>query len=125
MLSGLFAGLALLLAALGLSGMTAYAVTRRRAEIGLRLALGARPASIVWVAVARVSFLVAIGVAIGILASLGLSQSVAALLYGLKPQDPGMLAGATVMLMTVAALASGWPAWRASRIDPAIVLREP
>jgi putative ABC transport system permease protein len=125
MLAGLFAGLALLLAALGLYGVTAYAVTRRRAEIGVRLALGAGQASIVWVAVARVSFLVGIGVAIGTVASLGLSQCVAALLYGLEPQDPAILASATVMLMIVAALASGWPAWRASRIDPAVVLREP
>jgi putative ABC transport system permease protein len=125
MLSGLFAGLALLLAALGLYGVTAYAITRRRAEIGVRLALGAGQASIVRVAVGRVSFLVGIGVAIGTVASLGLARSVAVLLYGLEPQDPAILVGAAVILMTVAALASGWPAWRASRIDPAVVLREP
>jgi ABC-type antimicrobial peptide transport system permease subunit len=71
-----------------------------------------------------VSLLVGIGVAIGTVASLGLSRFVAALLYGLEPQDPVILIGAIVVLMTVAALAGGLPAWRASRIDPAVVLRE-
>ena len=125
MLSGLFAALALLLAALGLYGVTAYAVARRRTEIGIRLALGAGPANILRLTLTRVSLLVGIGVAIGTAASLGLSRFVAALLYGLQPQDPATLAVAIAMLATVAAVAGGLPAWRAARTDPAAVLREP
>ena len=123
-LSGLFAGLALLLAALGLYGMTAYGVTRRRTEIAVRMALGAGQANIVRVALARVSLLVAAGLALGTVASLGLSRFVTALLYGLEPQDPVMLAGAIAVMTTVAVVAGGVPAWHASRTDPATVLRE-
>jgi putative ABC transport system permease protein len=123
-LSGFFAGLALLLAAIGLYGVTAYTVTRRRTEIGVRMALGARQLNIVRLALTRVSILVGVGIATGSWASLILSQSVTALLYGLAPQDPGVLAGASLLLAAVAALASGLPAWRASLMDPTTALRQ-
>ena len=123
-LSGLFAGLALLLAALGLYGVTAYGVTRRRTEIAVRLALGAGQTNIVRVALQRVSLLVAVGLALGTMTSLGLSRFAVALLYGLEPHDPAMLAGAIAVLTTVAGVAGGVPAWHASRTDPAAVLRE-
>ena len=124
MLSGFFGALALLLAGLGLYGVTAYGVARRRGEIGIRMALGAAPASVVRLVLSRIARLVGLGVIIGTVASLWLSRFVSALLYGVQPRDPVTLVGAIVVLGTVAALAGWVPAWRASRIDPAAVLRE-
>jgi ABC-type antimicrobial peptide transport system permease subunit len=123
-LSGVFGGLALLLAAVGLYGVTSYAVARRRAEIGIRAALGAAPGDIVRLVLERAALLVAIGVVVGTGLSLWTSTFVASLLYGLQPHDPQTLTGAAVLLAAVGAL-SGWiPAWRASRIEPASVLRD-
>jgi putative ABC transport system permease protein len=124
MLSGFFGGLALLLAGLGLYGVTAYAVARRRAEIGIRMALGAAPAGIVRLVLGRVSLLVGLGVTFGAGVSLGASTLVASLLYGVEPRDPMILIGAALTLAVVGVLAGGVPAYRASRIDPAEVLTE-
>jgi predicted permease len=123
-LAGLFGALALLLAGLGLYGVTSYAVSRRRAEIGIRMALGAAPGRVVRLVLARVTMLVAIGVVVGAGASLWASRFVAMLLYGLEPRDPLTLVGAAVVLATVGAAAGGLPAYRATRIDPAVVLRD-
>jgi len=123
-LSGFFGALALLLAGLGLYGVTAYAVSRRRMEIGIRMALGAAPGRVVRLVLSRVSMLVGIGVVAGMVASVWLSRFVAPLLFGLQPRDPATLAGAAAVLAFVGALAGWLPAWRASRIDPAEVLRE-
>ena len=124
MLSGFFGALALLLAGLGLYGVTAYAVARRRTEIGIRMALGAPPASVVKLVLARVALLVGTGIIIGAVGSLWASQFVASLVYGLAPRDPVTLIGAAITLAVVGALAGWVPARRASRIDPAEVLRE-
>jgi predicted permease len=124
MLSGFFGVLALLLAGLGLYGVTAYAVARRRTEIGIRMALGAQPAGVVRLVLARVAVLVGIGVMVGAGVSLWASTLVASLLYGLAPWDPVTLVGAAITLTAVAVLAGWLPAYRASRIDPAQVLRE-
>jgi len=124
MLSGFFGALALLLAGLGLYGVTSYAVTRRRAEIGIRMALGAAPASVVRLVLSRVSRLVGLGVLAGAGISLWASTFVAALLYGLEPRDPATLVGSAAVLAAVGVLAGWLPAFRASRIDPADVLRE-
>ena len=124
MLAGFFGGLALLLAGLGLYGVTSYAVSRRRAEIGIRMALGAGPAGIVRLVLSRVAVLVGAGVIAGAGVSMWASRFVAVLLYGLEPRDPATLAGAVLVLATVGALAGWLPAFRASRIDPAEVLRD-
>jgi predicted permease len=124
LLSGFFGALALLLAAMGLYGITSYGVARRRTEIGIRAALGATATDIIRLVVARVALLVGVGLAIGAGLSLWTSTLVASLLYGLDPRDPRMLIVAAGMLAAVGALAAWLPARRASRIDPAIVLRE-
>jgi ABC-type antimicrobial peptide transport system permease subunit len=114
----------LLLAGLGLYGVTAYAVSRRRAEIGIRMALGAAPAGVVRLVLACVTLLVAIGVAVGAGISLWASKFVTTLLYGLQPHDLGTLVGAAITLAAIGAIAAWLPAHRASRIDPAEVLRD-
>jgi putative ABC transport system permease protein len=124
MLSGFFGALALLLAGLGLYGVTSYAVSRRRTEIGIRMALGAAPAELVRLVLSRVSILVGIGVVAGAGVSAWASTCVATLPYGLEPRDPVTLAGAALVLATVGAAAGWLPAYRASRIDPAEVPRD-
>ncbi len=123
-LAACFGGLALLLSGLGLYGVTAHAVSRRRLEIGIRMALGALPRRVVRLVLSRVALLVGAGVCIGAGFSLWASSLVASLLYGVAPRDPATLAGAIFTLAIVAALAGGLPAYRASRADPATVLRE-
>jgi putative ABC transport system permease protein len=123
-LAGFFGGLALLLAGLGLYGVTSYAVSRRRTEIGIRMALGAQPGGVVMMVLRRVAILVGVGTVAGVAAALWASKFVATLLYGLQPRDPATLAGAVLVLASIGA-AAGWaPARRASRIDPARVLRD-
>jgi predicted permease len=123
-LSGFFGGLALLLAAVGLYGVTSYSVARRRGEIGIRMALGADPAHVIRLIVGRAALLVAAGVVIGGGLSLWASRLVAGLLFGLQPRDPATFGGAVLVLAAVGALAAWIPARRGSRIDPARVLRE-
>ena len=115
LLSGFFGALALLLAALGLYGVTAYAVARRRTEIGIRMALGASTCDVERLVLARVAQLVSAGVIVGAAIRLWASTLVASLLYGLAPRDPVTLAGAAVTLTAVAALAGWLPAYRAPR----------
>jgi putative ABC transport system permease protein len=124
LLSGFFGGLALLLAAIGLYGVTSYGVNERRREIGIRLTLGAGRAAAERFVLARVARLVGIGVAIGLAASLALSPVVQRLLYELEPRDPATLLTAAIVLVIVGLLAGWLPARRAARLDPATVLRE-
>jgi ABC-type antimicrobial peptide transport system permease subunit len=124
MLAGFFGALALLLAGLGLYGVTSCAVNRQRTEIGIRMALGAAPASVVRLVFSRVTMLVGIGVVVGAGVSVWASKFVATLIYDLEPRDPATLVGAAVVLGTVGAVAGWLPARRASHIDPAEVLRD-
>lgn len=123
-LSGFFGVLALLLAAIGLYGVTSYAVTRRHIELGIRMALGSTPAAVVRLVLGRVVLLVASGVLLGALVSWWAASLVESLLFGLGPRDPATMIGAVTMLTVVGAIAGWLPAMRASRIDPARVLRE-
>jgi putative ABC transport system permease protein len=124
MLAAFFGALALLLAGLGLYGVTSYAVSRQRTEIGIRLALGSAPGRVVRLVMSRVTLLVAAGIAVGAGASLWVFPFASSLLYGVEPRDPATLAGSAAVLAAVGALAGWLPAFRASRIDPAQVLRE-
>ena len=123
-LSGFFGALALLLAGLGLYGITAHGVAARSTEIGIRMALGARPEAIIRLVMRRVVALVAVGAIAGLAISLWTMTFVSSLLYGLAPHDPVTFAAAAGTLGTVAMLAAWPPAWRASRLDPSDVLRE-
>jgi putative ABC transport system permease protein len=124
MLSAFFGGLALLLAGLGLYGVMSYAVSRRRTEIGIRMALGAGPAGAVRLVLGRVALLVGLGVAAGAALSLWAAKYVSTLLFGLHPRDPATLLTAALVLAAIGGLAGYLPARRAARIDPARVLRE-
>jgi ABC-type antimicrobial peptide transport system permease subunit len=122
-LLGAFAALALLLASAGLYGVLGYAVTRRTNEIGVRLALGATPGTVLWSVLRESCALVAIGVAIGVPAALALTRLLASQLYDVTPTDPWVLSGAAACLFIVALAAASQPAWRASRVDPLVALR--
>ena len=125
MVTTFFGGLGVLLAGIGLFGVTSYAVTQRRAEISVRLAIGATPERIIRLVLARVALLVSAGVAAGALLTWWLTRFVAAtLLYGVEPRDLTTIAGAALLLVAVAVFAGWWPARRAARIDPAPLLRE-
>jgi len=123
-LSAFFGALALVVAGIGLYGMTSYAVGRRRTEIGIRMALGADAAGVVHLVLRRVVTLLAVGVGIGALISLWAARFVSSLLYGVAPGDPLSLLSAALILTAIGALAAWLPARRAARIDPAQVLRE-
>jgi predicted permease len=123
-LAGFFGALALLLAAIGLYGVTSHAVSRRRAEIGVRMALGADAGRVARLMLGRLAGLVLIGVLAGAALSAWASRFVATLLYGLKPGDPITIAAAAALLVGITLLAAYVPARRAARIDPAKVLRE-
>jgi predicted permease len=123
-LSGAFSALALLLAALGLYGITAYAVARRRTEIGIRMALGATSAAIIRLIGARLGVLILMGLGIGAALSAWASQFVRTLVFGLEPRDATTLLGSVVVLLMVGLTSGAIPAWRAARVDPADVLRD-
>jgi len=123
LLSAGFGMLATLLASIGLYGVMAFVVARRKKELGIRLALGAQPGLVVWLVMREVLLLLSIGLAIGVPAALALATYVSTQLYGIQPRDP-WIAGWTLVLLTVVSVAAGLiPARRASRIDPILALR--
>jgi predicted permease len=122
-LAAAFGALALLLSAVGLYGVLAYAVVRRTREIGIRMALGAPPSQVAWTFLRQTLGLVAIGLATGIPASMLLATLAERLLYGVTPTDAATQAIAAALLALVALAASYFPARKASRIDPLVALR--
>jgi predicted permease len=121
-LLSLFGAFALLVASIGLYGVTSFAVARRRPEIGVRLALGARPPQVLWLMLRSVVVLAIIGLIVGLTAAYLVGPVVASMLYGLEPTDPLTLAGAGLVMLAVAVTAGWLPALRAARTDALIVL---
>jgi putative ABC transport system permease protein len=123
MLVGVFAAAALLLAAVGLYGVLSFAVAQRTAEIGVRMALGAPPASVVRSVVWRALLLALVGLAIGIAGAFGVTRFLASFLFEVGPTDVATLAGVAAVILLVSACASYVPARRAAAVDPLSVLR--
>lgn len=123
-LSAVFGGLALVLAALGLYGVMSYAVTRRKNEIGIRMALGAEPGSVVRLVFGHVALITFVGLAVGAAASIGTGRFINTLLFNLAASDATMIAVTAITLAVAAAVAGYIPARRAARIDPMVALRE-
>jgi predicted permease len=123
LLSAGFGLLATLLASIGLYGVMAFVVARRKKELGIRLALGAQPGYVIWLVMREVLLLLSIGLAVGIPAAMLLGRYVSSQLYGIEAHDPTIAVATTVLLALVSAAAGLIPAHRASRIDPILALR--
>jgi predicted permease len=123
LLSAGFGLLATILASIGLYGVMAFVVVRRKKELGIRLALGAQPASVIWLVMREVLLLLGIGLAVGIPAAIAAGRYISAQLYGIQGNDPFIAVSTTVLLAVVSAAAGLIPARRASRIDPILALR--
>jgi predicted permease len=123
-LVGGFGILALLLAAIGTYGVLSYMVTERRREIGIRMALGANPSRVLAQVMKHGLLMTSVGVAAGVAGALGLNRLMTSLLFGVQPTDAGTLAAVILTISLVGVVACGLPAWRASRLDPNVVLRE-
>jgi putative ABC transport system permease protein len=122
-LMGLLAGLAVVLAAVGIYGVISYSVSERKREIGIRIAVGADARTISRLVVGRVMCFVLGGIVVGIAGALALTRLLETMLYGMSPRDPMVIAGVSLLLAGAALLASWLPARRATRIDPMLVLR--
>ena len=123
LLSAGFGMLATLLASIGLYGVMAFVVARRRKELGIRIALGAQRTAILWSVMREVLILLSIGLVVGIPTGLGLGKFVSAQLYGIQGHDPSVALGTMLLLTAISALAGLIPAHRASRVDPILALR--
>jgi ABC-type antimicrobial peptide transport system permease subunit len=123
-LLGIFAGVALLLAGVGIYGVTSYGVAQQTHEIGIRLALGASGDRVLREVVGRGARLTLIAVAIGLVVAVAMGRLASAVLFGVTPIDPTALAGAAVILGAVSLAACYVPARRASRVDPVVALAE-
>jgi putative ABC transport system permease protein len=122
-LLSIFAGVALVLAAIGIYGVMAYAVQHRTQEIGIRITLGARPSDVRGMVMGDGMMLAFVGVFLGVLATLAVTPLMRSLLYGVRPAEPGILILVAVLLSAVALVATYIPARRATRIDPVLTLR--
>jgi putative ABC transport system permease protein len=122
-LMGTFAGLTLILAAIGFYGVLSHVVVQRTQEIGVRMALGARKGEVLRMVVLRGTKLAVVGVCSGTIAGLTLTRTMAALLYGVGANDPATFAFAATLLISIALLACYLPARRAAKVDPIVALR--
>jgi ABC-type antimicrobial peptide transport system permease subunit len=122
-LVGAFAFSALLLAIVGIYGVVSYSVAQRTREMGIRMALGAQPASLVGLVMRHGGWMAAIGIVLGVGGSLALGRFAEGLLYGVRPSDPITYVGVAALLAVVAIGATILPARRATRVDPALALR--
>lgn len=123
LLLGIFAGLALLLASVGIYGVLSYVVTQRTSEIGIRMALGAGRGNVLWMVMRQGLALTVAGIAVGVAGTFGLTQLLGTLLYGVKPTDAATFAIVSAVMAFVALAACLIPALRATRVDPMIALR--
>jgi ABC-type antimicrobial peptide transport system permease subunit len=123
-LASLFGLLAAMLAALGIYGLLSYAVAQRSREIGIRMAVGARPADIAQMIGRQAMTMAAVGVAAGLAAAWEAAPAIRSLLYGVAPADGLSLGGAAAFVMVISALATAIPAGRATRVQPASALRD-
>ena len=119
----IFAVIALVLSAVGLYAITAYSVTQRTQEIGVRMALGAQPKQVWWLIARRAFVQLAIGLAIGMPGAFGVGMVLQSLLVQTSPSDPTTLISIAMLLIAVAVTACYWPARRATRLDPLVALR--
>jgi predicted permease len=120
----IFAILALTLASIGLFGVMSYLVSQRTREIGIRMALGSSQSNVLGLVAKHGLALAAIGIAVGMTGAFALTRSIQSLIFGIAPNDPSTFAAMALVLATVALVACGVPAWRATRIDPIIALRQ-
>jgi putative ABC transport system permease protein len=120
---GAVTGACIAVAAVGLAGIVGYSVSRRTAEIGVRMALGAGPRDVAWMVLREAMRLGAVGGALGLLAAAAGTRILAGFVFGVTPGDPASFALAAALLAVVIVVASAGPAWRASRVDPIIALR--
>jgi putative ABC transport system permease protein len=124
LLLGIFAGVALLLAAIGTYGVLSYMVSERHREIGIRMALGAGRANVVRLVLRDAGWMMGLGVVVGVSATLAVGRAASSLLYGMKANDPTTLALAVAVLVAVGLVSSYLPARQAARLDPLTALRQ-
>jgi ABC-type antimicrobial peptide transport system permease subunit len=123
MLLGSFAGIALIIAALGIYGVISYTVSQRTRELGIRIALGAQRERVLRLVIRQGLALTMAGVAIGLVAAYALTRVIATLLFGVAPADPATFCGVAGIFLVIAWLASYLPARRAASVDPIIAMR--